>query len=357
MIDSAEQATELTIPPKLIAQTPRQRGTTRLLVRDKNNHLTHTHFGKISSLLPRNTLLILNNSKVFPARLHLPQDGELFLLNMPQVIAPYLYTCEALGRPQRKLPVGCQLQLDDQLLIQVTDQRNCSEHVILTLQFSYAGDLYAWLHKNARVPLPPYIKRPQARPAAQSADLHTYQTVYASVSGSVAAPTSGLHFSHSCLRQLALVGVEVAYLTLHVSAGTFLPVRSKNIADHKLLPERYLLPQATLQAIRKARTQQRPIVAVGTTVLRALEDFFRDGKEKHTAGKWLATELYIYPQAKKFQSSLLHGLLTNFHQPDSTLFLLICALLGTQEATHLYHTAVQQKYRFFSYGDSCLLWI
>ena len=356
MIDSAEQ-TELTIPPQLIAQTPRQRGTTRLLVRDKNGNLTHTHFSKIYSLLPRDTLLILNNSKVFPARLHLPQGGELFLLNMPQAITQHLYTCEALGRPQRKLPVGCQLQLADQMEIQVTGQRRCSEHVILTLQFSYAGDVYAWLHKNACVPLPPYIKRPHEQPAAQSVDLHTYQTVYASVGGSVAAPTAGLHFSHACLRQLALVGVEVAYLTLHVSAGTFLPVRTKNIADHRLLPERYLLPPATLHAIRKAQTQQRPIVAVGTTVLRALEDFFRDGKERATADTWLETELYIYPQAKKFQSSLLRGLLTNFHQPDSTLFLLICALIGTQEAIHLYRNAVQQKYRFFSYGDSCLLWL
>ena len=357
MIDSAEQTTDLVIPPKLIAQMPRQRGKTRLLVRDSSGHLTHTYFSKISRILPRNTLLILNNSKVFPARLNLPQGGELFLLNMPQATAKHLYTCEALGRPLRQLTVGCQLQLAEQVQIQVMAQRNCSEHVILTLQFSYTGDLSTWLHKNACVPLPPYIKRPHARPASQSADLHTYQTVYASVNGSVAAPTAGLHFSHSCLRQLALVGVEAAYLTLHVSAGTFLPIRTQNIADHKLLPEHYLLPQATLQAIRKAQTQQRPIVAVGTTVLRALEDFFQHGKEKSQADNWLTTELYIYPQTHKYTPQLLHGLLTNFHQPSSTLFLLICALLGTNTATAMYRTAVQHRYRFFSYGDSCLLWL
>lgn len=351
-----EHAATLEIPPALIAQAPRRRGTTRLLTRTRAGQLQHNHFRKIASLLPRGTLLVLNNSKVFPARLKFAQGGELLLLGTPTPHRDDLYVCEALGRPARKLPVGCELQLDRGARVRVVAQHRRSGHVILTLHLLYAGDLDVWLAQHACVPLPPYIKRADEQPAHLSADLHTYQTVYASVRGSVAAPTAGLHFSHSCLRQLALAGIETAYLTLHVSAGTFLPIRTPHIAEHVLLPERYLLPQATLQAIRTAQTQQRPIVAVGTTVLRALEDFFREGKEKASADSWLKTELFIYPQAKKFEPQLLRGMLTNFHQPDSTLFLLVCALIGTQEAIHLYRTAVQRKYRFFSYGDSCLLW-
>ena len=351
-----EQAASVEIPPALIAQTPRRRGSTRLLVHSRAGQLQHTYFRKIASLLPRGTLLVLNNSKVFPARIKFNQ-GELLLLGTPQLLHDNTYVCEALGRPVRKLPVGCELQLADDAHVQVMAQQQHSGHTTLTLHLCYAGNVNKWLARHACVPLPPYVKRDDEQPAYLSADLHTYQTVYASVSGSVAAPTAGLHFSHSCLRQLALAGIEVAYLTLHVSAGTFLPIRTENVAEHVLLPERYLLPPATLQAIRTAQTQQRPIVAVGTTVLRALEDFFSDGKEKDSAGNWLETDLFIYPQDKKFKPQLLNGLLTNFHQPSSTLFLLICALLGTQETTHMYRTAVQQKYRFFSYGDSCLLWL
>ena len=351
-----EQDATLTIPPALIAQIPRRRGATRLLMRTRDGQLTHTHFRKITSLLPRGTLLVLNNSKVFPARIK-HTGGELLLLGTPQLLANNLYRCEALGRPVRKLPVSTELQLADNLHVHVVAHQQRGGHVTLTLHLHYAGNLNTWLAQHACVPLPPYIKRNDEQPAHLSADLHTYQTVYAAVSGSVAAPTAGLHFSHSCLRQLALAGIETAYLTLHVSAGTFLPLRTTRVAEHVLLPERYLMPQATLQAIRTAQTQQRPIVAVGTTVLRALEDFFQKDKEKSSADDWLETELFIYPQAEKYQPQLLHGLLTNFHQPSSTLFLLICALLGTQEATHMYRTAVQRKYRFFSYGDSCLLWL
>ena len=351
-----EHAATLEIPPALIAQAPRLRGTTRLLVHTRDGQLQHTHFRKITSLLPRGTLLVLNNSKVFPARVKLDKGGELMLLGTPQLLQDNLYVCEALGRPAHKLPVGCELQLNHDLCVRVVAQQQRSGHAILTLHLLYAGNLNAWLAQHACVPLPPYIKRDNEQPAHLSSDLHTYQTVYASVRGSVAAPTAGLHFSHSCLRQLALAGIETTYLTLHVSAGTFLPIRTLRVAEHVLLPERYLLPQATLQAIRTAQTQQRPIVAVGTTVLRALEDFFCEGKEKAAAGNWLETELFIYPQEKKLKPQLLHGLLTNFHQPSSTLFLLVCALLGTQEATHMYRIAVQKKYRFFSYGDSCLLW-
>ncbi len=351
-----EQVATLEIPSALVAQAPRRRGTTRLLVRARDGQLQHSHFRKIPSLLPRGTLLVLNNSAVFPARIKLAQGGELLLLGAPQRLRDNLYACEALGRPVRKLPVGCELQLDQGVRVQVVAQQQHGGHITLTLHLLYAGDLNAWLAQHACVPLPPYIKRDDELPAYLSADLSTYQTVYAAVSGSVAAPTAGLHFSHSCLRQLALMGIETAYLTLHVSAGTFLPIRTPHIAEHVLLPERYLLPQAALQAIRTAQTQQRPIVAVGTTVLRALEDFFHAGEERAAADNWLETGLFIYPQAKKFKPQLLHGMLTNFHQPDSTLFLLVCALLGTREATHLYRTAVQRKYRFFSYGDSCLLW-
>ncbi len=352
-----EDAVEkLEIPPPLIAQTPRRRGTTRLLVRARDGRLEHSCFRNIARLLPRGTLLVLNNSKVFPARIK-HAAGELLLLGAPRQQGGHLYVCEALARPVRKLPVGSDLRLAHGLRVQVVAQRVRGGHVILTLHLSYAGSLSTWLAQYACVPLPPYIKRDNEQLAHLSADLHTYQTVYAAISGSVAAPTAGLHFSHLCLRQLALSGIETVYLTLHVSAGTFLPLRTPHIAEHVLLPERYLIPRTTLHALRRAQTQQRPIVAVGTTVWRALEDFFQGGEEQHRAENWLTTDLFIYPQAQKYRSPLLHGLLTNFHHPSSTLFLLVCALLGTREAMRMYRTAVRKEYRFFSYGDSCLLWL
>ena len=351
-----EHTPALEIPPHLIAQTPLHRGSSRLLVRSRHGQLTHTHFHRIATMLPRGTLLLLNNSSVFPARLKLDNGSELLLLSAPRQCATASFTCEALGRPMRQLAVGNKLQLDRKTQVQIMTKRTHSGHTILTLHFTHDGNLEAWLAQHAHVPLPPYIKRANERPAPYSADLHSYQTVYASISGSVAAPTAGLHFSRDCLDKLAAAGIETAYLTLHVSAGTFLPVRTAHIADHTLLPERYFLPRPTLQAIHTAYNQQRPIIAVGTTVLRALEAFCRAG-DQASPDNWLSTNLFIYPQQHRFKPQLLSGLLTNFHQPSSTLFLLINALLGADAAIDMYRTAVQHRYRFFSYGDSCLLWL
>ena len=220
---------ELTIPPALIAQIPRRRGATRLLVRTRDGQLTHNRFANIASLLPRGTLLVLNNSKVFPARLKFPH-GELLLLGTPQRQDDNLYACEALGRPVRKLPVGTSLQLADNLGLRVVAQQLRGGHVILTLHLLYADNLDTWLAQHACVPLPPYIKREDEQPAHLSVDLHTYQTVYAAVSGSVAAPTRGLTLLAQLLAPASLGGHRdrLSHPTRqcrHVSATTHRPCR------------------------------------------------------------------------------------------------------------------------------------
>ena len=345
------------IPSSLIAQTPKPKGDSRLLVRERDGELTHTDFANLPQLLTPESLLIFNDSKVFPARIitrALGKKMELFLLQQPEKIATDTYRSEALLKPNKAIEIGQKLELDRKVVAEVKAKENRGGHNIFTLHISCASSLQTWLESKAYVPLPPYIKR-ETPPTVDSPDYRAYQTVYARVSGSVAAPTAGLHFSTSLRQELEQQCINSAYITLHVSAGTFLPIRTENVADHTLLAEKYLLPAETLQAITTARRHHRPIIAVGTTTLRALESFFATSDNRPDT--WQETSLYIYPQAKKFQPRVLNALLTNFHQPSSTLFLLVCGLLGRVATEKMYRTAIQQQYRFFSYGDACLLWL
>ena len=345
------------IPPALIAQTPCPRGESRLLVRDRDGKLTHAACKDLPRLLASESLLVFNDSKVFPARIITrvaDKKMELLLLHQPAQITPDTYQSEALLKPSKGIEIGQKLELDSRVVAEVKARENRGGHNIFTLHISCAQSLNTWLENKAYVPLPPYIKR-EIPPTVDSLDYRAYQTVYARVSGSVAAPTAGLHFSSSLRQELEQRRINSAYVTLHVSAGTFLPVRSAHVADHTLLAEKYLLPAETLQVITSARCRHRPIIAVGTTTLRALESFFATPANRPDT--WQETSLYIYPQREKFQPRILTALLTNFHQPSSTLFLLICGLIGSEATLELYRTAVREKYRFFSYGDACLLWL
>ena len=348
----------VTIPSELIAQRPLARGKSRLLVRRADGEVQHRQFQQLADLLSTGTVVVANDSRVFPARLFAnhPQRFELLLVDQPCKIAEARYTSRALLRPSKKIAVGTTFNCRAGLRVEVIDRQSHGGHLLFEVQLAGIDDLPNYLLEQAHVPLPPYIKRPMLQPANCSDDYTQYQTVYADTTGSVAAPTAGLHFSQPCLDRLSNKGIEMVYLTLHVGAGTFLPIRAKNVADHQLLAEKYLIPQETFNVLYRARQERRPIVAVGTTTFRAVESFFAIDNPSTKTNCWQTTDLYLYPRQQQcYHPQMIEALLTNFHQPNSTLFLLICALIGTENASDLYRLAVRERYRFFSYGDACLL--
>ena len=336
----------LEIPAELIAHNPVARGMSRLLYRDKNAGLHDCKFLQLAEVLPASSLLVLNDTKVFPARI-LASGFEFLLLGLPQLDQrdANSYQCEALIKPSKKIAIAQCLQIDESVSITVTGKRRVATHAIHQIQITTTAgvDLSAWLERYGNTPLPPYIK--------DSSSLAEYQTDYAKHRGSVAAPTAGLHFTREHLTALRSAGIEHCYLTLHVSAGTFLPIRTPDPAEHKLLPEYYYVPEDTVVKVRAAQQQGRAVVAVGTTSLRALESFMR--LKAPQPNTWYETDLYLHPHSP-LRSQLFSGLITNFHQPSSTLFQLICSLIGRQEAERMYQHAVKQRYRFYSFGDSCL---
>lgn len=345
----------LKIPAELIANDPVARGAARLLYRHKTGGLHDCQFAQLAEVLPTGALLILNDTKVFPARI-LSAGFEFLLLGRPKLHqadrSAHNYQCEALIRPSKKVSLAQCLQIDAAVSIMITSKRVVATHGIYQLQITTNSDidLYAWLEQHGNTPLPPYIKN--------SNSSGEYQTDYARHSGSVAAPTAGLHFTMEHLDALRSIGIDHCYLTLHVSAGTFLPIRTADPAEHRLLPECYRIPEDTVAKIHRAQQQGRAVVAVGTTSLRALESFMQ--LEAAQPDTWYETDLYLHPctalQAQNCAQRLrvCRGLLTNFHQPSSTLFQLISALVGEQEAVRMYQHAVAERYRFYSFGDSCL---
>jgi S-adenosylmethionine:tRNA ribosyltransferase-isomerase len=226
-----------------------------------------------------------------------------------------------------------------------------------------ASSMAKWLDSFGYIPLPPYIKRLEAKPAAESSDRERYQTVYASNPGSVAAPTAGLHFTNELLTLLQNHSIQVEFVSLHVGAGTFLPVKSTTISAHKMHAERYRVGHKTASALLQAKQEGRPIVAVGTTTLRSLEALYRTSNSDtqrfiQAADEWRTTDLFIYPAhaEDRYRPWVVDGLFTNFHQPCSTLFMLVSALIGLNEAKTFYQAAIGRKMRLFSYGDASLLW-
>ena len=350
----------ITIPTKLVAQTPSARGKSRLLVRQVDGMVQHRQFHQLAELLSAGTVIVANDSRVFPARLFADNQRrtELLLVDQPVKVAKALHTSRALLRPSKNVTIGTTFSCGNGLRVEVVGHNSQSGHLIFDLRLTGIDDLPAYLLERAHVPLPPYIKRPDLQPASSSADYLQYQTIYAEATGSVAAPTAGLHFSQAGLQQLLDRGIEMVYLTLHVGAGTFLPIRTKTVAEHQLLAEKYLIPQKTFEVICKARQEKRAVIAVGTTTFRAIESLSASNDPSKMTDSWQTTDLYLYPHGQQcYHPKMIDALLTNFHQPSSTLFLLICALLGTETATDLYRLAISKRYRFFSYGDACLLWL
>lgn len=336
------------LPSELIAQQPLpNRDDSRMMVLNRSlKKIEHRQFRDISSFFQSGDLLVLNNSRVIPARAWAARPGEEgksieFLFIKEQ--KPGLW--EVLCRPARKVKEGDRLIFDRNLEARVAGRGPLGQRL---LEFNTTGVL-ARLKEIGVAPLPPYIKRKKGDPRFKKIDAERYQTVYAARDGSIAAPTAGLHFTAGTLTELKQKGVDLLYVTLNVGLATFQPVRVEKITDHRMLEESFYISQETAEAINRAKKEGRRITAVGTTVVRTLESAWKeDGLQPGEQ----RTSLFIYP-GYKFR--VVDRLLTNFHLPRSTLLILVCSLAGYELVMAAYREAVREHYRFFSYGDCMLI--
>ena len=332
------------LPEQLIAQTPiPQRDASRLLTLDKKTGETaHLHFRDLPSLLRPGDCLVLNDSRVLPARLlgqRLPSGGsaEVVLL-----VDKGEKTWECLVRPGRKLRDGALLSFGDGLLLGTVE--NILENGNRLIKFQYEGIFLELLEQLGKMPLPPYIK-------AELSDPERYQTVYSKESGSAAAPTAGLHFTKELLAEIQSMGVSVCYVTLHVGLGTFRPVKAENILEHDMHSEYCTIPPETADKINETKQQGGRVICVGTTSCRTIESHAKDDGTVSPGGGW--TNIFIYPG---YRFKLLNCLITNFHLPESTLIMLVSALAGREHVMAAYEEAVENAYRFFSFGDSMMIY-
>jgi len=331
------------LPEKLIAQFPVvNRSESRLMLLNRNNgKITHNTFPDLTTYLLPNDILVINRTKVIPARLYGKKDSgaqvEILLLNQEN---ENLWQC--LVKPGKKLKPGDSIKFSDLLSAKILDYSSEGSRII---EFDYEGDFWKILEEIGKMPLPPYIRRESVEE-----DKRNYQTVYAHERGSVAAPTAGLHFTEEILNIIRNMGIEILEVVLHVGLGTFRPVKSENIADHKMHSEHCRISDETAVKINQAKLNGQRIIAVGTTTTRTLESFAVDGK-LNSGSHW--TDIFIYP-GRKLQ--IIDGLLTNFHMPESTLLMLVSAFAGYKNIMNAYKIAVDEKYRFFSYGDAMFIY-
>lgn len=329
------------LPERLIAQEPLpERDSSRLMTLSrKDGSLSHRLFMDFPGLLRPGDLLVLNDTKVIPTRLLgvKPTGGRVELLLVEKTSsAPEEWKC--LAKPAKGLKPGTIVLFDDGVEAEMTGQ---DEEGLTTCRFSAPLDL----ERIGRVPLPPYIRR-----QATDADSSRYQTVFAGSEGAVAAPTAGLHFTGKLLDEIRARGVEVRALTLHTGPGTFMPVRVENIKEHRMMKERYRIDQGVFSSVVKAKEEGRRVVAVGTTSTRALEAAFATGFDNPALEG--STGLFIYPG---YSFRVVDALLTNFHLPESTLLMLVCAFACREFVLEAYRQAVGMEYRFFSYGDAMFI--
>ena len=332
------------LPPDRIAQSPlQQRDASRLLVVDRDTcDFHHTQFSQIAEYLPNNALLVLNDTKVIPARLignKSRTGGKIELLLIREKEADIW---EVLAKPRRNLQIGTQIVFRNGVLTAEVLAKPESGYCIV--RFNYSGTFSTILADVGNMPLPPYIRRP---PNAE--DKVRYQSVYATTEGAIAAPTAGLHFTQELLEELKDNAVETATLTLHVGPGTFQPVKEEDIRTHKMHAEYIHLTETEANRIRRARDGSTKIVAIGTTVVRALETAGATGTVHPYSGD---SELFIYPG---YQFNVVDALVTNFHLPKSTLLMLVSAFAEQDLIQKAYQEALQHNYRFYSYGDAMLI--
>ena len=331
------------LPEELIAQTPiQQRDTSRLMTLDKTTGaVEHHHFYELVDYLKPGDCLILNNSRVLPARLlgqRLPGGGACEVLLL---IDRGDKTWECLVRPGRKMRTGAKLSFGNgELTAEVVGELEGGNRLV---RFAYEGIFLEVLERLGKMPLPPYIKE-------ELQDRERYQTVYSKVVGSAAAPTAGLHFTPELLEKIAEKGVGIGYVTLHVGLGTFRPVKEDTIEGHEMHSEFCTIPQETADLINRTKANGGRCICVGTTSCRTLESWA--GEDGHMEAKAGWTNIFIYPG---YKFKVMDALVTNFHLPESTLIMLISAFAGRDQVLGAYEEAVKERYRFFSFGDAMLI--
>ena len=329
------------LPEELIAQTPAEpRDSSRLLVYNRaDGSVTHTIFRNIKDFLKAGDVLVVNNTKVLPARMyaHTERGGRVEVLLLRRISA---LRWEVLVKPGKKCRPGTRLTVDDGLSLTVVSVTDSGERIV---DFECDGVFEEALARVGTMPLPPYIHE-------KLKDQSRYQTVYARTDGSAAAPTAGLHFTPGLLEEIKSMGVEIAQVLLHVGLGTFRPVKEEAITDHKMHSEYYEVGAEAAEIISRAKREGRRVIAVGTTSVRTLESVAaEDGTVAPCRGN---TSIFIYPP---YKFRCVDALITNFHLPESTLIMLTAAMTGREKILGLYKTAVEERYRFFSFGDAMMI--
>ena len=332
------------LPKELIAQEPADpRDSARLMVLDrKNDTIEHRIFHDLPEYLNAGDVLVVNNSKVLPARLmgvKVPTGAVCEVLLLRQAHGD---TWECLARPGRRMQAGTKLSFGDGSLTATVDETLPDGNKYVTFQYD-TQTLYEKLDEFGKMPLPPYIK-------AELEDAERYQTVYSKELGSAAAPTAGLHFTPELLEEIASRGVKICYVTLHVGLGTFRPVKEDEIENHEMHSEFCIIPEETAKTVTETKRNGGRIVCVGTTSCRTVESFANEDGSLPAASGW--TDIFIYPG---YKFKCLDALVTNFHLPESTLIMLVSALAGREHILNAYKTAVEEKYRFFSFGDAMFI--
>ena len=331
------------LPEELIAQTPLQkRDTSRLLVLDRESgEICHKHFYDILDYLNPGDCLVMNDSRVLPARLlgHRPTGGAVEVLLLRD-LGDKKWEC--LCKPGRKMQVGNEVIFGDgELTATVVEVQETGNRVV---EFHYEGIFLEVLERLGKMPLPPYIKE-------ELQDQERYQTVYSRAVGSAAAPTAGLHWTNELLEKAREKGVKTTFVTLHVGLGTFRPVKAEEITDHHMHAELCMISQETADMLNQTKAEGGRIICVGTTSCRTLESLVNDDGSFEAKSKW--TEIFIYPG---YTFKAMQGLIPNFHLPESTLVMLVSAFAGREHVLHAYEEAVKERYRFFSFGDAmCIL--
>lgn len=330
------------LPERLIAQTPlEKRDSSRLLHLDKRTgEIEHKHFHDITQYLKKGDCLVLNDSRVLPARLiGSRRSGGAVELVLLRDLGEGRWEC--LSRPGRKTKPGTELFFGDGELTATVE--SVVEGGNRIVKFHYEGVFLEKLERLGKMPLPPYIKE-------ELQDSERYQTVYSRELGSAAAPTAGLHFTKELLREIEDMGVKICYVTLHVGLGTFRPVKAEKIEEHEMHSEFCIVSEETARIINETKRAGGRVIAVGTTSCRTLESFAKENGELEATSGW--TSIFIYPG---YKFKCIDALITNFHLPESTLIMLVSALAGRENVLHAYAVAVEEEYRFFSFGDAMII--
>ena len=330
------------LPEELIAQTPIEpRDASRLLVLDKDTgDITHTVFNSLDSYLRKGDTLVLNNTRVLPARIYGTRKDTGAVVEFVLLKQKNILVWECIAGPGKKAKIGHEFTFSDKLSATVTDVLPDGNRII---EFTCDGEFFSVLDEVGQMPLPHYIKE-------KLENKERYQTVYSKELGSAAAPTAGLHFTPEMLKRLEEKGINIAFVTLHVGLGTFRPVKADNITDHKMHSEHYFISEETAEIINKTKQNGGRIICVGTTSCRTLESAATKFGEIKACSE--DTDIFIYP-GYKFR--VMDALITNFHLPESTLIMLVSAFAGYENTMNTYNCAVEEKYRFFSFGDAMFI--